>query len=101
MFLIKSLELIIFFIQRIVSKTKASVEEKYNIIKELLENDKRTTIGLIEAEALSMETQITMQRVDKEAYKDAITSIMERVDEMNCTADSENVQTLQVSIPVT
>lgn len=82
-------------IERIVSKTKASVEEKYNRIKELVENDKRTTIGLIEAEALSMETQITMQRVDKEAYKDAITSIMERVDEMNCTADSENVQTLQ------
>ncbi|XP_051879635.1 zinc-binding protein A33-like [Pristis pectinata] len=82
-------------VERIVSKTKASVEEKYNRIRELLENDMRTTISLIEAEASSMQTLITVQRVDKEAYKDAITSIMERVNEMNRNTDSENVQTLQ------
>ncbi|XP_072909079.1 zinc-binding protein A33-like [Hemitrygon akajei] len=82
-------------VERIVVRTKASVEEKYNKIRELLENDMRTTMNLIEAEALSMETLITVQRVDKEAYKDAITSIMERVNEMNRNTDSENVQTLQ------
>ncbi|XP_067887128.1 zinc finger protein RFP-like [Heterodontus francisci] len=82
-------------IEIIISKTKQSVEEKYNIIKELLENDMRATMNLIEAESLAMETLITGQQVDKEAYSDAITSIMERVDEMNENAESESVQTLQ------
>ncbi|XP_041045262.1 E3 ubiquitin-protein ligase TRIM21-like [Carcharodon carcharias] len=82
-------------IEIIISKTKESVEEKYNTIKELLENDMRATMSLIEAESLSMETMITGQQVDKEAYSDAIMSIMERVNEMNENPDSESVQTLQ------
>ncbi|XP_038664446.1 E3 ubiquitin-protein ligase TRIM21-like [Scyliorhinus canicula] len=79
----------------IISKTKESVEEKYNIIKELLENDKRATLSLIEAESLAMETIITGEQVDKEAYSDAITSMMERVNEMNMNQESQSIQTLQ------
>ncbi|XP_078071692.1 zinc finger protein RFP-like [Mustelus asterias] len=82
-------------IEIIISKTRESVEEKYNIIKELLENDMKATMNLIEAESLAMEAIITGQQVDKEAYSDAISSIMERVDEMNADRDSESIQTLQ------
>ncbi|XP_067830918.1 zinc-binding protein A33-like [Heptranchias perlo] len=82
-------------IEIFISKTKVSVEEKYNTIMELLENDMRTTMNLIEAESLSMQTFITELQVDKEAYSNAIISIMERVNEMNKNPESESVQILQ------
>ncbi|GCB84720.1 hypothetical protein scyTo_0025466, partial [Scyliorhinus torazame] len=79
----------------IISKTKDSVEEKYNTIKELLENDKRATLSLIEAESLAMEVSITGEEVVKGAYSDAITSMMERVNEMNMNQEPQSIQTLQ------
>ncbi|XP_059502368.1 E3 ubiquitin-protein ligase TRIM21-like isoform X1 [Stegostoma tigrinum] len=82
-------------IEIIISKAKDSVEEKYNILKELLDNDMRVTMSLIEAEHLSMETIITGQQVDKEAYSDAITSLMERFNEMCEDQECETVQELQ------
>ncbi|XP_060680525.1 E3 ubiquitin-protein ligase TRIM39-like isoform X1 [Hemiscyllium ocellatum] len=82
-------------IEIIISKTKESVEEKYNILKKLLDNDMRVTMSLIEAERLSMETIITEQQVDKEAYSDAIISLMERFNDISENPEPETVQELQ------
>ncbi|XP_069771313.1 zinc-binding protein A33-like [Narcine bancroftii] len=78
-------------VERIVSKTKTSVMEKYIGINELLENDMKTTISFIEAEARLMENMIMVQCVDNEEYKNAISSIMTLAADIN----DDNIQTLQ------